>query len=75
MSNCSGRDKGATKQGVIQGRADTLALLPGGGNITSQHTKRLRSGPRSKGSRDLLLDFEYAQISFGLIVIKANATI
>src|SRR5512135_3088164 len=77
--NYSGRLKGGkdgmTKQGSLQGGKQRHALLAQGGQVATNASKRLCASPSSEAARDLLLDFDHAQISFRLVVIKRDTQV
>jgi hypothetical protein len=49
-----------------------MTLFPHGGNIATNATKELSSRRTAKAARDLLLDFDHANISLSLTIVKCE---
>src|SRR2546426_4288973 len=64
-----------TKQGSLQGGKQRHALLTQGGQVATNARKGLCASEGSEAARDLLLDFDHAQIPFRLVVIKIHTQV
>ena len=64
-----------TGQGLLERRQERDALFAQGGEIASDATKHPRSCLLTETARDFLLDFDHANIAFGLVIIKGHSKI
>ena len=62
-------------QSLLQSGEERHSLLTEGRQIAADATKGLRAGTRTETARDLLLDFDHANIAFSLAIVERHGEI
>src|SRR5260221_5239294 len=65
----------STGEGGLEGVEDRAALLAPGGADRAKAAEGIGTGVAAEGARDLLLDFDHAQVPLRLIVVEGHGEV